>query len=154
MKDALIKAAILATSISLVVSCSSTNTQGENTTLGAVGGAVVGGVAGAAVGGGAAVAVGIVGGALVGGLIGNSMDHSDYTQTTYALNNTTHHKSYYWYNRSTGTRYTVIPTSKSMAMYGYAHCRKFTVISNVNGNKHTSHGVACRNPNGSWSPIK
>lgn len=157
MKSALIKSLILATSASLFVSCSSSNTQSENTTIGAVTGAVVGGVAGSAIGAGTgtavAVGVGIVGGALVGGAMGHSMDHSDNMQANYALSNAPKHKPHHWKGRN-GTRYTVIPTSKSMKMYGHSHCRKYTMIANMNGKKEKVHGVACRKANGSWVSIK
>jgi surface antigen len=153
MKQILIKSVILAASACLVVSCSSSNTQGENTTIGAVTGAVVGGVAGGAVGGGAAVAAGIVGGALIGGVAGHSMEHSDYRQASYALSHTPKHKSHHWKSKN-GTVYTVIPTSKSMKMYGHSHCRSYTMTAHQNGKSEKVHGVACRKANGSWENIK
>lgn len=157
MKQALIKSVILAASACLVVSCSSSNTQNENTTIGAVSGAVIGGVAGSAIGAGTgtavAVGVGIVGGALIGGAVGHSMDHSDNNQTYYALSHTPKQKSHHWKSKN-GTVYTVIPTSKSMKMYGHSHCRKYTMTAKMNGKYEKVHGVACRKPNGSWENIK
>ena len=67
-----------------LVACSS-NTQNENTGIGAVTGAVLGGLAGSAIGQGTgkvvAVGAGIVAGALLGGYIGHSMDSSDNTRS-------------------------------------------------------------------------
>lgn len=157
MKQAFIKSVFLAASACLVVGCSSSNTQGENTTIGAVTGAVVGGVAGSAIGGGAgkavAVGVGIIGGALVGGAMGSSMDHSDYRQTNYALSHSAKKKAHHWKSKN-GTRYTVVPTSKSKRMYGYSQCRNYTMIASMNGKNEKVHGVACRKPDGSWVNIK
>lgn len=157
MKQALIKSLVLVASACMVVSCSSSNTQGENTTIGAVSGAVVGGVAGSLIGGGVgkavAVGVGIVGGALVGGAMGHSMDHADNNQTNYALSHTPKHKSHHWKSKN-GTTYTVIPTSKSMKMYGHSQCRKYTMTAKYNGKYEKVHGVACRRADGTWENIK
>jgi surface antigen len=154
MKSTIIKSVILAASACLAVGCSPYNTQNQNTGIGAVGGAVVGGLAGAAVGTGAAVGVGIVGGALIGGLIGHSMDHSDYYQANYAMTNMPKHTAHHWRGKN-GTMYTVIPTSKAMAMYGHSHCRKFTMTATMkNGKKERMHGVACRKANGMWETVK
>jgi len=158
MKQTLIKAAVLAASISLVVSCSSSNTQSENTTIGAVTGAVVGGVAGSAIGAGTgtavAVGVGIVGGALIGGMIGHSMDHSDNVQASYALEHTQKKKSHHWKNKKTGTHYTVTPTSKQMAMNGQSNCRKYAITAVANGKSQKTDAIACRQPDGSWQAYK
>jgi len=157
MKQILIKSVFLVASACLVVSCSSSNTQGENTTIGAVSGAVIGGIAGSAIGGGVgkavAVGVGIVGGALVGGAVGHSMDHSDNTHANYALTHTPKHKSHHWKSKN-GTVYTVVPTSKAMKMYGHSHCRKYTMTATMNGKHEKVHGVACRKANGTWENIK
>ncbi len=157
MKQAFIKLVLLAASAALVVSCSSSNTRDQNTGIGAVTGAVVGGLAGSAIGAGTgtavAVGVGIVGGALIGGAIGHSMDSSDNMQANYALTNVPQHRMHHWKSHN-GTHYTVIPTSKSMKMYGHEHCRKYTMIANVHGKKEKVHGVACRKANGTWESIK
>jgi len=153
MKQALIKSVILVASACLVVSCSSSNTQNENTGIGAVTGAVVGGVAGAAVGGGGAVAAGIVGGALVGGLVGHSMEHSDYKHADYALTHTPKHKAHHWKSKN-GTTYTVMPTSEAKKMYGHSHCRSYTMTAHMNGKSEKVHGVACRKADGKWENIK
>lgn len=157
MKQIIIKSLFLVASASLVVSCSSSNTQAENTSIGAVTGAVVGGIAGTAIGGGVgtavAVGVGIVGGALVGGAMGSSMDNVDTQQANYALTHTAQHTSYHWKGKN-GARYTIVPTSQSMRMYGYSHCRKYTMTAVMNGKKAKVHGVACRQPNGTWVNVK
>ncbi len=151
MKNNLSKIAILLISFNLV-SCS-TNTQSQNTGLGAVGGAVVGGAAGALVGGGAAVAVGAVAGALVGGLIGNSMDSTDHPHVYEAMNNAPNHSTH-WVNTKTGVAYTVTPTSPRMSYQGNNNCRQYTAVSYVHGKKHHSHGIACMMPDGKWKTVK
>jgi surface antigen len=157
MKQSVIKSVFLAASACLVVGCSSSNTQSQNATIGAVTGAVVGGVAGSAIGSGAGTAVavgaGIVGGALIGGAMGSSMDHSDYRQTNYALSHSPYKKAHHWKGKN-GTHYTVVPTSKSKRMYGYSQCRNYTMTASMHGKKEKVHGVACRKPNGSWVNIK
>ncbi|MBX3709213.1 MAG: glycine zipper 2TM domain-containing protein [Gammaproteobacteria bacterium] len=158
MKQACFKTALLIASIGLVVSCSSANTQSQNTTLGAVTGAVVGGVAGSAIGAGTgqivAIGAGAIAGALIGGYVGQSMDHSDNVQTYYALEHTPKQKAYHWKNKKTGKQYTVIPSSKHVAMKGYSDCRKYTVVADIKGKKQRVHGVACRQADGSWKAIK
>jgi surface antigen len=154
MKPMLLKATLLAASIGLVVGCSSTNTQSQNAALGALGGAVVGGVAGSAIGSGTgqavAIGVGAVAGALIGGSIGSSMDHSDSTQTYYALDHSP--KTYHWKNKKTGNVYTVVP-SKRVKMKGYSDCRKYAIIIDRHGKKQKAYGTACRQADGSWKAI-
>jgi len=139
-----------------LISCSS-NTQEENTTLGAVTGAVVGGGAGSFVGQGVgkavAVGVGIVGGALIGGYIGSHMDSSDNTRMNGAMNNNIY-KDTTWTNENTGSSYSMHPTSKLMAIQGNSHCRQFHVTANIEGETQGADGAACKQADGSWQSIK
>src|SRR5437016_181277 len=109
MKKALLKIAVVVTAISLV-SCS-TNTQNQNTAVGAVSGGVIGGLAGSAIGGGVgnaiAIGAGIVIGALVGGEIGSSMDSSDKSHV-YTSVSSGHPAT--WKNANTHTVYNVNPS--------------------------------------------
>ena len=158
IKQAFIKAAVFSMSVGLIVSCSPANTQNQNTVIGATTGAVIGGVAGSAIGAGTgqvvAIGAGAVAGALIGGAIGNSWDHSDYVQTVYVMEHTTHHHSHHWRNKKSGAEYVVTPMSKSMKMKGYSNCRKFTMTAVLNGKKQKVHGVACRQADGSWKTVK
>lgn len=136
-----------------LVGCS-TNTQSQNTGIGAVTGAVAGGLAGSLVGGGAgkvvAVGVGAVAGALLGGYIGHSMDSSDNNHLNNAMNNNPTNKSTTWTNKQTGARYTIAPTSNMMTVNGNPNCRRYYSTAIINGKKQKLSGVACRQADGSW----
>jgi len=149
MKSVLAKSVLLAVSISLV-GCS-TNTQNQNTGIGAVTGAVVGGLAGSLVGGGTgkavAIGVGIVAGALVGGYIGHSMDSSDRANV---YNSVSSGRSSTWENQKTHTKYRVVPSKHYVKVKGNPNCRTFTTTAMVNGKTQNVKGVACRQADGSW----
>jgi surface antigen len=138
-----------------IVGCSS-NTQSQNTGIGAVTGAVAGGLLGSAIGGGAgkavAVGVGAVAGALLGGYIGHNMDHSDQMQMNSAMDNPTH-KTTYWKNTRTGTTYKVTPVSAPKAMNGYNNCRKYRTTAIMNGKTQNVYGVACKMSDGTWKAM-
>ncbi len=155
MKKGLVALAALLLSINLV-GCSS-NTQEENTVLGAVAGAAVGGGAGAFIGQGVgkavAVGVGIVGGALLGGYIGNHMDSSDNAKMNSAMNNPTY-KETSWKNEKTGASYSMRPTSNVVAMNGNANCRQFHTSATIDGKKQEADGAACQQADGSWKSIQ
>ncbi len=153
MKKIFIRAALLITSFGLVVGCAS-NTQGQNTAIGAVAGAVVGGggVALASSSGGA-IAAGAVVGAIVGGVIGHSMESTDTAQAYTVMEKNPPHKAKHWKNAKTGKHYTFIPTSKHIALKGYSDCRNYRVVMYDNGQKQESAGTACRQPDGSWQTI-
>jgi surface antigen len=156
MKQTLRNLALLTTII--LVGCS-TNTQNENTGIGAVTGGAIGGLAGSAIGGGTgkavAVGAGIVLGALVGGTIGHSMDSGDKTQTnTVIKNNPTNHATR-WTNPNTGMTYTMTPTSDMFAMNGNSNCRKYHfTATKPNGKMHSFNGTACLMNDGYWHTVR
>lgn len=152
MRNIIAKAAVVALSFN-IVACS-TNTQQQNTGVGAVTGAVVGGVAAGVIGSSPAVVVGsAIVGALVGGAIGHSMDSTDTAQTYSSLNGNTN-KGTTWTNPKTGTTYTVVPTSAPFAYKGYNNCRRFhTTAVFANGKRHNYYGIACQKANG-WVSVK
>lgn len=156
MKHILINLALLFLSFSLVA-CSSTNTRSQNTSIGAVTGAVIGGVAGSAIGAGTgqivAIGVGAVAGALIGGAIGNSMDSSDSAKVYSAMDHNPAHKASTWKNPKTGARYSVAPTSNMMTIKGNPNCRQFRSVVWVNGKKQHIKGVACRQADGTWQAV-
>jgi surface antigen len=147
---------LLVASFSLIVSCAS-NTQSENTTIGAVTGAVVGGVAGSAIGSGAgqvvAIGAGAIIGALIGGEIGQSMESSDNTKAYYAMEHNPPHKATHWKNKKTGKHYTFVPTSERMSLNGNTDCRHYHAIIYTNGKKQQVTGTACRQSNGTWQSV-
>lgn len=158
MKNSLVNVAILISMTMLVlVGCSSTNTQRENTTIGAVTGAVAGGLAGSLIGGGTgravAIGVGAIAGAVLGGYIGHSMESTDNQAMNHALSHNPTHKSTTWNNTKTGTKYTVTPTSNKMAYNGNANCRQYETTATISGKSQTVTGIACLQSNGKWQTV-
>src|SRR5438445_13630501 len=87
----------------LVLGGCSTNSQNENTALGAVGGAAIGGLGiGAAGGNATAIGLGIVGGALIGGLLGHSMESNDTATTNAAIQSNATNQTRSWVNHHKG----------------------------------------------------
>lgn len=157
MKSGFIKLMLLLVTFGLVTACSSSNTQQQNTGVGAVSGAVVGGLAGSLVGGGAgrvaAIGAGAIIGALIGGSIGKSMDSSDTVRTYHAMSYNHPHKATHWRNIKTGARYTVIPTSGMLTINGNPNCRDYKTIANMNGKRQEVYGTACRQADGTWQTV-
>jgi len=143
--------------LGLVLTACSTNTQRENTGIGAVTGAVVGGLAGSAIGGGAgkvvAIGAGAIIGALVGAEVGKSMQSSDSTKTYNALNSNATNQTTKWKNKNTGATYTVTPTTGRMTMNGNSNCREYRTTAVINGKKQQMYGTACRQTDGTWQAM-
>ena len=155
IKKVLLQGSIVLMSISLI-SCS-TNTQQENTGVGAVTGGVLGGLAGSLVGGGTgkavAIGVGIVAGALIGGYVGHNMDSSDHARMNNAMNTNRANTSTTWRNEKTGATYTVTPTSRRMTINGNPNCRKYRSTAIINGQQKNVYGTACLDNNGAWRAV-
>lgn len=155
MKTMLAKGLIISvTALSVGLVGCSTNTQQENTGIGAVTGAVAGGVAGGLLGGGTGgVVAGAVVGGLLGGLIGHSVDSSDNNKLNSAMNNNPTNKSTTWTNSKTGARYTIAPTSNMMTVNGNPNCRRYYSTAVMNGKKQKVSGIACRQSDGNWQVV-
>lgn len=151
MKRAII-CALVATTVGLT-GCS-TNTQGENTAIGAGTGAVAGGIAGAAISSGAGpIAVGALVGAVLGGIIGHSMDSTDTTKTYSVIDKNRTNQTTTWKNRKTGVTYTMTPTSGFFTVKGNPNCRKYHFTSNKHGKIHSHNGIACHRKDGTWYSV-
>lgn len=151
MKKILGSLVVLGLSASLI-GCAS-NTQSENTAIGAVSGAVVGGVAGGAIthGNPVGVGVGAVAGALIGGVVGQNMEHSDHVYAYKAVK-TGHTVT--WVNKKTGTKFTMTPVSGYMTVNGNPHCRKYVITETMtNGHKESSKTIVCRQANGTYTSM-
>lgn len=158
MKSSLINIAILISISTLILVACSSNTQKENTTVGAVAGAVLGGVAGSAIGQGTGQLVAIGVGAIAGGLLGGAIGHNAQSTDTASMNNTLDHnavrKTSKWQNKSTGTKYTMTPMSPVMSYKGSSPCRKFrSTFTPPNGKQEVTTGIACRQQNGVWVTV-
>lgn len=153
MNKSIIHIAILSVILGLV-GCAS-NTQGQNTGIGAATGAVAGGLAGAAIGGGSAVGIGagaIVGG-LIGGVIGNSMDSSDTANAYTSLKDTPTNTPTKWTNAQTGATYTVVPVSGMITINGNPNCRNYRTSMMSNNKLQKVYSTACMQPDGTWKDV-
>jgi surface antigen len=129
---------------------------GEKTGAGIVGGALAGGAIGAlAGGGGRSVVAGAILGGLVGGVIGNALDEEDrrraYAAELQALEYGGPGAPVSWEGQR-GARGTIV-AGPPHARGQYQRCRDYTHTIYVQGRPEVARGVACRNPDGSWSPI-
>jgi len=154
MKKDLLKLVVLGVSASLALTSCSTNTQQQNTAVGAVSGAAVGGLAtGLAGASGWGIAGGAIVGALIGGVIGHNMDSSDTAKTYTAMDTNPMNQPTVWKNERTGTVYHVIPTSAPMTINGNSDCRRYRATAYHHGKKHHFYGTACRQADGSWRDL-
>jgi surface antigen len=128
------------------------------------GGTLVGALAGAAIGsqfGGSTrsrVAAGVAG-ALIGGMVGNrigaAMDDEDkrraYEAQMAALEAGPSGAPVAWRNPDSGRYGSVVPGPAYDARG--TKCREYTHTIYINGRPETARGAACRNPDGTWTPI-
>jgi surface antigen len=130
--------------------------ENTGTLLGALGGAAIGSQFGGGVGGhvaGALIGAGI--GGLVGNRIGASLDDEDkkraYEAQMNALENGPSGAPVSWRNPDSGRYGTIVP-GPAYADSG-RQCRSYTHTIYIGGQPQTARGTACRNPDGSWTPL-
>jgi surface antigen len=129
---------------------------GPRTVSGAAGGALVGGAIGALAGGGTGnIVAGAIAGGLVGGIIGNALDEEDrrraYAAEMQALEYGGPGTPVRWDGR--GGNYGIIQPGPSYARGAYQKCREYSHTIYVRGRPEVARGVACRNPDGTWSQV-
>jgi surface antigen len=142
-----------------VAACSSDSGPKE------VGGTLVGAGAGALVGnaiGGAAGnrALGTITGAARGGMLGNrvgaAMDDEDkrraYAAQMQALETGPSGAPVAWRNPDSG-RYGNIVPGPAYQQQGGGQCRPYTHTIYIDGRPQVARGAACRNPDGTWTPV-
>ena len=130
----------------------------ENT--GTLVGALAGGLIGAQIGGGTGerIAAGVAGAAL-GGVIGNrlgaAMDDEDkrraYAAQIQALESGPPGAPVAWRNPASGRYGSVVPGPAYDQ--GAMKCRQYTHTVYISGQPQAARGTACKNPDGSWSPV-
>lgn len=135
-----------------------TGDAGPREGVGTVAGAVAGGLLGSTIGHGGGRAVAVLGGAAIGGLLGNqigrSMDdearrqsyEAEYRALEYGSPGAPvswRHDAYYG---------TVTP-GPYYERRGYERCREYAHTVYIDGRPETARGVACRQPDGRWSPV-
>jgi surface antigen len=130
--------------------------ENTGTALGALGGAVIGSQFGGSTGGhvaGALIGAGV--GGLIGNRIGAAMDDEDkrraYAAQMEALNDGAPGAPVSWRNPDSGRYGTVVPGPAYVD--NGRNCRSYTHTIYIDGRPQTARGTACRNPDGSWTPL-
>ena len=155
--------AVVATFLALgIVGCAGNPETGtgpkENTgtAVGAIAGAVIGSQFGGSAG--SRIAAGVAG-AAIGGLLGNrigaAMDDEDkkraYEAQAQALESGQSGAPVNWRNPDSGRYGTVVP-GPAYQQAGNT-CRQYTHTIYIEGKPQTARGAACRNPDGTWTPV-
>lgn len=130
--------------------------EGAGTAVGAIAGAVIGSQFGGSTG--SRIAGGIAG-AAIGGLIGNrigaAMDDEDkrraYEAQMAALEAGPSGSPVAWRNPDSGRYGSVVP-GPAYDSQG-TKCREYTHTIYIDGRPQTARGAACRNRDGTWTPI-
>jgi surface antigen len=130
----------------------------ENT--GTLVGALAGGLIGSQIGGGTGerIAAGVAG-AAIGGVVGNrmgaAMDDEDkrraYAAQIQALESGSAGAPVAWRNPASGRYGSVVPGPSYDQ--GALKCRQYTHTIYIDGQPQAARGSACRNPDGSWTPV-
>ena len=130
--------------------------ENTGTLLGALGGAAIGSQFGGGAGGhvaGALIGAGV--GALIGNRIGASLDDEDkrraYAAEIEALDRGQSGAPVAWRNPDSGRYGSVVP-GPAYVDRG-RNCRAYTETIYIDGRPQTARGTACRNPDGSWTPL-
>jgi surface antigen len=129
--------------------------QDQGAIVGASAGALLGATVGSGSGQVLAAAAGLMIGALVGQSVGKSMDEQDRLAMAEAegeavrapLGETIH-----WQNPNSGHSGTVTPTREGTTESG-RYCREYQTTVLIGGKSEEAHGIACRQPDGSWQIV-
>lgn len=155
MRFALMRTASAVTVLALILSACA-GEPGQKTGAGIATGALAGGLIGAATGRspGSVVAGALIGG-IVGGTIGNALDERDrrraYMAEMEALEYGGPGAPVSW--RGERGSYGTIVAGPPYAQGNFERCREYTHTIYIQGRPQSARGVACRNPDGTWSPI-
>lgn len=87
-------------------------------------------------------------GGVIGGHIARTMDSNDRSKLIGALESSVG-KSTRWTNENSNIIYTVI-SLKKVNINGNKFCRKYSIISEINGKQEKEVGTACINVKGDW----
>lgn len=147
----LVKSAFIIPLISIgLASCAANNEQ-----IGSVGGAVAGGVIGNQFGGGsgrvAATAVGAIAGGLIGANVGRQLDNNSRQAALNAEYNALEGGQPVSWQGSNGAYGNVVP--QQTYQVGSQNCRRYSHTIYIDGTPQESTGTACRNPDGTWTPL-
>lgn len=147
---------IMSVSFAALILAGCAGEPGPKTGAGVATGAFTGAVIGAATGRGpgAALAGAVIGG-VVGGSIGNALDEQDrrraYEAEMRALEYGGPGSPVSWHGDHGA--YGTIVAGPAYPQANYNRCRQYTHTIYIQGRPEAARGVACRNPDGSWSKI-
>lgn len=135
--------------------CTATQ-ENPNMVGGAATGALAGGVIGAIAGRNVAgAAIGALAGGLIGGAIGSALDEQDRQRAQAAEMQALEYGNpgapVSW--RGDNGNYGTIVPGPTYARGPSPRCREYTHTIYINGQPQTARGTACRNPDGTWSPV-
>ena len=130
--------------------------ENTGTLLGALGGAAIGSAFGGGTSGHIAGAlIGAGAGALIGNRIGAALDDEDkkraYEAEMNALERGPSGAPVGWRNPDSGRYGSVVP-GPAYVRSG-RNCRAYTETIYIDGRPQTARGTACRNPDGTWTPL-
>ncbi|MCC6982754.1 MAG: glycine zipper 2TM domain-containing protein [Bauldia sp.] len=127
--------------------------MGPGQQIGTLGGAVAGGAIGSAVSGGstAGTIAGAVIGGFLGGEIGRGLDEQSRQRAAYAQYQALEYGTQQsWQSPNGPYGYTTPGPAYQVNAYS---CRDFTQTIYIDGIPQTARGTACRNPDGTWTPV-
>jgi surface antigen len=130
--------------------------ENTGTLVGALTGAAIGSQFGGGTSGHVAGAlIGAAAGGLIGNRIGASLDEEDrrraYAAEIQALESGAAGAPVGWRNPANGRYGSVVPGPYYVERG--RRCRAFTETIYIGGRPQTARGVACRNPDGTWTPV-
>ncbi len=143
--------------VALFLSACANSEYGQKETAGTLIGAVGGALLGSTIGGGqgqlVAVAAGTMLGAWIGNEVGKSLDRADRValqgaqETAYT---SPVGQPIVWNNPDSGNFGTVTPMRDGTDTQSGQYCREFQNEVTIGGRIEQAHGVACRQPDGTW----
>lgn len=149
----LVKALVVTGAVLAVSACNATNQQ-----IGTVSGAAIGGIVGNQFGKGsgriAATALGALAGGIIGSGIGRNLDANSRQHALQAEYNALEYGrpgAPTTWQGTNGTYGEVVP--QQTYQVGSSNCRRYTHTIHVDGRPQTASGTACRNADGTWSPL-
>ena len=145
---------LLALSVTSCATIQETYKENPKAVLGTVMGAAAG-VAIVAIAGGSPGSMAAAGaaGALFGGFVGKKLDDRDKRMAAQAAQDAFENgrtgEVRVWNNPDSGNSGSITPT-KTYQIANGQYCRRYTQEITIGGEKHETHGTACRNADGVW----
>ncbi|PWJ85312.1 surface antigen [Pseudaminobacter salicylatoxidans] len=149
--------AALVVGLLAVAGCTTTGFKGgqSGTATGVSLGTAAGSAAGSGNGKVASTIISAMGGGLVGGTIGAGLDDGERRKALEAeyraLEYTQSGQPVLWQGNQQGRSGQVVAAQPYRV--GSQDCRQYTQTVYINGQSRAARGTACRNPDGSWTPL-